>query len=280
MDSLVFFAVLGAAALHAGWNTVVKTGLDRFSAMLLFSAIQAAISIALLPFFAFPDREAWPWLAVSAFLHAGYKLFLVRAYDHGDLSQVYPLARGTAPLVVALVGIALLGEAMTATKTLAVAVIGLGIVLISFAGRPGAASLSGKGLVYGLVTAAFIAAYTLVDGLGARLSGSASGYTLVMFAGDGLIMLAVAVAVHGRATVAKLLPTWRSGLLAGSMSLGSYWIVIWAFTAAPIPLVAALRETSVLFAMAFAAAFLGERPGRRRWAAAALIVSGVALIRP
>ena len=283
MDDAVFAAVLAAALMHAGWNAVVKVGLDRFSSVLLLSLVQSGLALALLPFFPLPAAPSWPWLAASALLHTGYKLFLIRAYEHGDLSQVYPLARGTAPLIVALVGATLLGEAPTLGKALAVASIGLGVVLMSAEGRNAGGTArpaaSRKALAWALGTAAFTASYTLVDGVGARLSGTASGFTLWMFVGDGLGMLAFALKARGQHALPRLLPAWRSGLAAGAMSLGSYWIAIWAFTRAPIALVAALRETSVLFAMLIAVFLLGERAGPRRWCAAALVTAGVMLMR-
>jgi drug/metabolite transporter (DMT)-like permease len=136
-----------------------------------------------------------------------------------------------------------------------------------------------KALAWVLGTAAFTAAYTLVDGVGARLSGTASGFTLLMFVFDGLGMLAFALKTRGPRALVRLLPAWRGGLAAGAMSLGSYWIAIWAFTRAPVALVAALRETSVLFAMLIADFLLGERAGARRWGAAALVTCGTALMR-
>jgi drug/metabolite transporter (DMT)-like permease len=279
MEPLVFGAVLAAAALHAGWNAVVKVGLDRFSSVMLLSMVQSGLALVLLPFFALPAGPAWGWIAVSALLHSGYKIFLIAAYEHGDLSQVYPLARGTAPLVVAVVGALALGEAVTAVKAAAVGAIGLGVVLMSLKGGAGFGAIAPKALLYALGTAAFTAAYTLVDGVGARLSGSASGFTLAMFVGDGLGMLAYGAARRGPDALRQLLPAWRSGLTAGAMSLGSYWVAIWAFTQAPLALVAALRETSVLFAMLIAVVFLKEEAGPWRWAAAALIGAGVMLMR-
>ena len=278
MDAAVFAAVLAAALMHAGWNAVVKVGLDRFSSVLLLALVQSGLALALLPFFPLPAPASWPWLAASALLHTGYKLFLIRAYAHGDLGQVYPVARGTAPLIVALVGAAFLGEAPTPAKALAVAAIGLGVVLMSTEGG-GPRPASRTALAWALGTAAFTASYTLVDGVGARLSGTASGFTLWMFVGDGLGMLVSAVGARGPGSLVRLLPAWRSGLAAGAMSLGSYWIAIWAFTRAPVALVSALRETSVLFAMLIAVFVLGERAGARRWAAAALVTAGVTLMR-
>jgi drug/metabolite transporter (DMT)-like permease len=278
VDAFVFFAVLAAAAMHAGWNALVKTGLDRTTSILILALIQSAISLVLLPFFALPLAASWPWILLSALLHTGYKIFLIRAYAHGDLSQVYPLARGSAPLVVALVGVFALNEGMTPAKLAAVVLIGLGVIAMSM--RTGAVeAMPRKALLYALATALFTASYTLVDGIGARLSGTASGFTLWMFVGDGILMTIYAWLARGRGLFAQARENLGSGVVAGALSLGSYWIAIWAFTLAPIALVAALRETSVLFAMLIAVLWLGEKAGPQRWIAAALIVAGVILIR-
>jgi len=278
MDPVVFVAVLAAASMHAGWNAVVKVGLDRFSSVLLLCLSSAVISLGLMPFFPFPASEAWPWILASAFIHTGYKLSLVRAYEHGDLSQVYPLARGTAPLVVAIVGATALGETMTVEKLLAVIFIGMGVCLMALK-RGAISSMPPQAFGYALATAGFTASYTLVDGIGARLSGSASGYILTLNVIDGITTVGFALLTRGPGIFAKLVPAWRTGLSAGALSLASYWIAIWAFTKAPIALVAALRETSVLFAVLIAVVFLKEHAGPTRIAAAGLIMSGVVLMR-
>jgi drug/metabolite transporter (DMT)-like permease len=278
VELYVFFAVLAAAAMHAGWNALVKTGLDRTTSILLLSLIQSAISLLLLPFFALPLMASWPWIALSALLHTGYKIFLIRAYAHGDLSQVYPLARGSAPLIVALVGVIALNESLTVAKLTAVFLIGLGVIAMSM--RAGEVeAMPRKALLYALGTAFFTASYTLVDGIGARIAGTASGFTLWMFVGDGILMMLYAWFVRGRGLFTQARQNLGSGVAAGALSLGSYWIAIWAFTLAPIALVAALRETSVLFAMLIAVFWLGEKASPQRWIAAALIVCGVILIR-
>jgi drug/metabolite transporter (DMT)-like permease len=274
MSLAVFLAVLFAAALHAGWNAVVKLGLDRFSSILFLGLAQGGIALLLLPFFGLPPRAAWPWVLAGSALHSGYKLALIRAYGHGDLSQIYPLSRGTAPLIVAVAGALFLGEKMDLARTAAVVAVAAGIMLM--AGRGG---LGRAGLGWALATASFTAAYTLADGVGARIAGSASAFILTMIVLDGAIMLAFGLAARGRSGIAALLPAWRPGVAAGAMSLGSYWIAVWAFTQAPLAMVAALRETSVLFAMLIAAFWLGERPMGRRWAAAGLILAGVVLMR-
>ena len=264
--------------MHAAWNAIVKVGLDRFSSILLLSIVQGALAIVLIPFFAVPLAAAWPWVAVSAILHIGYKMFLIRAYEHGDLSQVYPLARGTAPLIVALVGALFLGEVMGPGKTAAVIAIALGVIVMSRNGG-GLDRLSGHALLYAFGTACFTASYTLVDGVGARIAETASGYTLWMFAGDAIGMSACAFSMRGKRAFTALRPAWRSGVAAGALSLGAYWIAIWAFTQAPLALVAALRETSVMFAMLIGVFILGERASLWRWISVALIISGVILMR-
>lgn len=279
MEVSVIAAVLAGAAMHAGWNSLVKIGLDRFSVILLLSLAQGLLSLVLLWFFSAPAMAAWPWLLGSAFLHTGYKLFLIRAYEHGDLSQVYPLARGSAPLIVATFSALVLGETLSLTGTLAVVAIGLGVVLMSLKGGGALGQLPAKALYYAAGTAACTAAYTIVDGVGARVSGTASGFTFLMFVLDTSLMVAYALATRGGAAIRRLAPEWRNGLAAGALSLGSYWIAIWAFTVAPIALVAALRETSVLFVMLIAVVLIGERAGAWRWAAAALIVGGIVLMR-
>ncbi len=274
MSAAVFLAVLFAALLHSGWNAVVKLGLDRFSSILFLGLVQGGIALLLLPFFGLPPTAAWPWVLAGSALHSGYKLALIRAYGHGDLSQVYPLSRGAAPLIVAVAGALFLGEGMDGARTAAVAAIAAGIMLM--AGRGG---LTRAGLGWALVTACFTAGYTLADGVGARIAGSASAFLLTMIVLDGAIMLGFGLAARGGRAILALLPAWRGGVAAGAMSLSSYWIAVWAFTQAPLAMVAALRETSVLFAMLIAAALLKERLTVRRWAAGALILAGVMLMR-
>lgn len=274
----MFVAVLMAALMHAGWNAVIKVGLDRTSTLLLLVLSQIVLALALLPFFPLPGYSAWLWILASAAIHTVYKLFLMRAYQHGDLSQVYPLARGTAPLIVAIISILILGEGTTFLKTFAIVLIGLGVCLMSL--RGGASGrMPPKAFVYAIGTALCTASYTLVDGLGARISGSPSGYILAATILDGLFTCAIVFVTRGPRAFTALAPAWRSGFFAGALSLASYWVVIWAFTQAPIALVAALRETSVLFAMMIATFFLKERIGASRIAAAGLIALGIVSMR-
>ncbi|MCE6957959.1 EamA family transporter [Cereibacter sphaeroides] len=278
MDTHVFAAVLIAALLHAGWNSVVKVGLDRVSTVLLLALVQAQIALPLLPFVPMPASAAWPWIAAAALLHAAYKLFLVQAYAHADLSQVYPLARGTAPLVVTLVSVMALGADPGDAGLAAIGAISAGVLLMAAKGSS-AGRMRGAALFFALGTAGFTAGYTLVDGVGARVAGTPSGFILWMVVGDAALMALWAAVTRGAAAFPALLPAWRTGLAAGAMSLGSYWIAVWAFTQAPLALVAALRESSILFATLIAAIVLREPVSRWRWTSAALIAGGVAIMK-
>lgn len=278
LETHVFIAVLFAAALHAGWNSVLKVGLDRVSTVLLLALVQAAIGIPILPFVAQPATQSWPWIIAAAALHTGYKIFLVKAYETADLSVAYPLARGTAPLLVTLVSVLFLEVSLPAFSILSIFLISTGILLLAAKG----ASLSfirGRPLFFALGTAAFTASYTLVDGVGARLAGTASGFILWMVVGDAIGMVIYAATSRGKAALHGLLPAWKTGTAAGAMSLASYWIAVWAFTQAPIALVAALRESSIVFAVLIAALILREAVNPWRWASAALIALGVASMK-
>jgi drug/metabolite transporter (DMT)-like permease len=274
----VFLAVLAAAFMHAGWNALIKVRLDPFLSISLMSLGMGAISLVCLPFVAVPAGWTWVWIWASVALHIGYKLFLVRAYRIGDLGQVYPLARGTAPLLTALGSAVLIGEVVSLAAGIAIAILCLGILLMSLRGA-GTAKLGRTTVLYALGTSGFIALYTLVDGVGGRSAPSASSYTAWLFLLDGLAMGLVCVAVRGRAAVAGLVPAWRTGLGTGALSLGAYWIVIWAMTQAPIAAVAALRESSILFALVLSTVMLKERLTAWRITAAVLILAGVAGLR-
>jgi len=279
LDGVVFLTVLGAAMMHASWNALVKAGADRFAFTLVLTLAECALGLALAPFFPMVSSAALPWLLLSGALHVGYMLFLTEAYAHGDLAQIYPLARGTAPLVVAVIGALFLHEDLGATKLAAVLSIGLGVVAMSLRGGGELGRMSGRAVALALGTACFTAAYTIVDAIGARVSGSASAYTCAMFVLSGGGLVAVGFFRRGAAAFVIDARVWRIGALAGALSFLAYWAAIWAFTQAPVALVAALRETSVLMAMLIGVVFLRERSGAWRWAAACSIAAGVALMR-
>ena len=278
MDALVYLAVLAAAMLHAGWNSFVKVGNDRFSLLVLLALVQGVVAVPGLLVAPAPAEEAIPWIAVTALLHSGYKVFLAKAYAHADLSQAYPLARGTAPLIVFLFSVLMFGQAFDPAETLAVVAISAGILLMAFKGghRGG---MKGRALAYSIGTAAFIAGYTMTGGIGARIAGTATGFLFWVVIGDALGMSAYTLLFRGRTAFAALVPAWKAGVLVGLVSLIGYWIVMWAFTVAPIALVAALRETSIVFATLIAALLIRENVSTWRWLSAGCIVAGAILMR-
>ena len=279
METSVFLAVLAAAALHALWNTQAKSGADRFLATMLVAIACGAIALPALPFVPLPAAAAWPWLLASGVIHIGYFLYLARAYQSGDLAQVYPIARGTAPLLVAVFGGGLLAERLGGTAMAGLALLVPGLWLMAVRGGRDLVRLSARPVLAALATAIFTAAYTVVDGIGVRASGHALSYSLWLFAVMGVFMLAVTLYVRGLAVVPQLLANWKTGLGAGIMAVLAYSIALWAMTQAPVTQVAALRETSVLFAALFAAVLLKEALTRWRIAAIGLIVAGIVLLR-
>lgn len=276
----VFLAVLGAAFLHAAWNGLIRTGNpggSRLQNLLVMGLVQGGIGVALLALAPWPEAAVWPWILAAAALHSGYKLCLSAAYDHGDLSRVYPIARGSAPLMV-LAGSAAVGaDVLTAGEVLAVLVLVAGILTMALG-----AVQSGESrrlIPWALATAAMTTGYTLVDGLGARAAGHLLQFLGWTFALDGLFFGLVVLALRGPALFRVSAAGWGRGALAASASLGAYLVVVWAMTRAPIAVVGALRETSILFAMLIGWRVFGEPMGRDKALAGGLILSGVALIR-
>ncbi len=279
MDPLVFFSVLAAAAMHAGWNSVVKTRVDGFVSITVITATTAIISLMILPFVDLPSGTVWLWLLISMVCHTGYRLFLVGAYRLGDLGQVYPLARGAAPLMVTVVSLLFLHEGLTLSSTTGIFVLVGGIWIMSLKGGQRVQRLDRATVKFAIGTSCFIAAYTLIDGLGARKAPSATSYALCLFIVDGLVFVAIFLARRGVPGILAIRHAWKGGLAGGVMSMGAYWIAIWAMTQAPIAAVAALRETSILFALAISTVALKERLTKWRLAAAVLIVCGVVVLR-
>ena len=213
---------------------------------------------------------------MSVALHTGYKLFLVQAYRHGDLSQVYPIARGVAPLFVTPLAVVIAGDVISLTSAAAIAVIGLGVASLAFRGGPPLAH-DPLPVVYALATALFIAAYTQTDGIGARLAGSPHAYVVWLFVLDGVPLTAI-VLWRRRSVLALTRASALPGLAASVMSMTAYWLVIYGMTVAPIGPVAVLRETSVIFAAIIGALMLKEGLGRWRVAAASLVAVGVVML--
>lgn len=279
MTLTVFFAVLAAAAMHAIWNAMVKVHLDRFASVTLMTLGMAATSLPVLPFVEFPSAAVWPWIIASVIFHMGYKLSLIRAYAAGDLAQTYPLARGSAPLLTTVGAIFLVSEIPSSFAILGIVLLSAGTFLMSFRGHAKLSLPNRTAVGFALLTSVFIAGYTLTDGNGARLAQTASSYAAWLFLCDGLWSLALALYLRGRIILPAMAGEWKAGVITGFLGAAAYWIAMWAMTKAPIASVAALRETSILFAMLISVFALKEKLTGWRLAAALSIVGGVIALR-
>ena len=279
MEWYVFFAVLFGAACHAGWNAFLKIKLEPFTAMALIAIMSALVVAPVMPFLPVPPAAAWPWIIASVIFHLGYFIGLTEAYRTGDMGQVYPIARGSAPLLTASGSVILVGERIGPLAWAGVLLLAGGVVLMSLRGGRDLARLDRRAVGFALFTAVTICAYSLVDGIGARRAGNPHAYSAALFIGIAPVMIVYALARDGVLTLPKTYRDWITGLGGGALQLGSYGIAIWAMTLAPIAIVAALRETSVLFGAVIAVAVLGEPLRAVRVAAAVTIVAGLVLIR-
>ena len=264
--------------MHATWNALVKGNDDKTIGMaaVVLGAVPLAIpAIVIAPW---PAAESWPFIAGGVVLHIGYQLFLLLSYGLGDLTLVYPIARGSAPLLVAGISVLFLGEALSQGELLAISLIALGIAsLVAARGRDGLRNPKAAGLA--LATGLFVAGYSLVDGLGARLAGTAVGY-FAWLTTINAVVFALIMRVRRPGLLTRVASEARRlALGGGAASFLAFTIVVWAFTQAPIPLVAALREVSVVFAVIIGVVFLKEPINLAKLASTALTISGAALMK-
>jgi len=274
----VFAAVLFAAMLHAGWNTLVKAGSDKLVSTTLVAAGGGFIALPLLFVAPLPAIESWPYLLASAIIHIGYFTAIVLLYRNADLSVAYPVTRGSAPLLATIIAAFTLGEIPTGLALAGAISLSLGIMWLATDGiRKG--GLDRTTLIVALINAGIIALYTVVDGMGGRLSQHSVSYNIWLEFLDGLFFVPLALFIRGRSLIRPLITQWKTGLLGGGAAFASYGIAIWAMTQAPIGHVAAVRESSVFFATVFGAVLLGEKFGRSRYIAAAFVALGLAALR-
>lgn len=278
MGATVFIAVIGAAALHAIWNALVKGSADKRLSMGSVVLGHIPFAMVALIFVPMPAQASLPYLFGGIALHVGYQLFLLKSYEAGDLTQVYPIARGSAPLIVALVSVGLLGVNLEPLELLAVTIIGVGILSLALVRRADG-QRNAKAASLALTTGCFIAAYSLVDGLGARLAGNSLSFFAWLALGNGIIMTAYLWRSTPR--VLRDIPTRgrRMFLIGGGASFTAFAIVTWAFTQAPIATVTALRETSIIFALLIGVVFLNERLDWIKVASTMTLVIGAVLLR-
>ena len=273
----VLVAVLAAALLHASWNALVKIGPSKQSAMLIFGICQALCGLGIALWRGFPVAAAWPWLLGSGLIHTSYQLFLGYAYEHGDLSRVYPIARGTAPMVVLVFSALFLADPIAGTEVAGILLLGLGILLMArgiFSGGE-----QRRMLPFALGSALSTAGYSVTDGMGGRAAGDPVLYVGWLMMVAAVFYVPVAVGLKGTVLFRASPRAWGVGMVAGACSFGAYAIAVWAMSVAPIALVAALRETSILFAVLIGWLAFGEPMDRGKMAAAGLIVGGVMLTR-
>ncbi len=278
----VVLAALCGAMLHAGWNALVKSSGDKTVDTALVTLFGAVVALPFMLWAGLPRPESWPFIAGSLFIHIGYYFALSGAYRHGELGMTYPIMRGFAPLLVALASGSLIGEVPSPAAWLGVVGITCGVALVGLA-HPGEALHHRKALLFAFANAAIIALYTLVDGLGVRQAGGALRYVLILFVLDGLpypLIVWLRRPREGRREILRYARgRWPLAVLGGMASIGSYAIALWAMTKAPVASVAALRETSVLFAALLGTLLLKEKFGLQRALGTLVVVLGVMALR-
>ncbi|MFJ8363089.1 EamA family transporter [Streptomyces sp. NPDC093984] len=277
MTPAVTVAVLLAAVTHASWNAIAHRITDKLVGFTLISGGGVLIGLLMAPATAFPAARAWPYLFISAAIHIAYYALLMRSFRLGDFGQAYPIARGTAPLVVTVLAAVFAHEVPDGWAAAGVAVSCAGLTGVALWGLRGRRP-NWAAIVAALATGLTIAAYTVVDGLGVRASGSSFGYIAWLMAVQGVVIPAYAAyrwrgELHGR-----LRPFAALGLLGSALSVGAYALVLWAQTRAELAPIAALRESSIIVGAAIGAVFFKERFGVPRIAAAGLVVLGIGLM--
>jgi drug/metabolite transporter (DMT)-like permease len=266
--------VLLAAAFHATWNALIKIRGDRVVVMMLVTLAGSVFSLLVAPFVEAPAPESWGFLAATILLHTAYHFFLPIAYNHGDLGQVYPIARGSAPLLVAIGALVFVGESLTPLGLLGTLCLACGVMALAFERERGLWRTP-KPVIYALLTGVLIASYTVVDGMGARQAGSAIGFAVWLTIGDGLLTFLIVYIWKGRHALAVARRNMGAGVLGGVLQAGGYWIIVWALAVAPMAMVSGLRETSVLFVALISTFVLKEGFGVWRFVSASLIALGL-----
>jgi drug/metabolite transporter (DMT)-like permease len=278
LTTAILLAVLAGALLHASWNALIKWEPDKLAASAAIAVGAGVVAIPLALMSPMPLPASWLLIAFSSVIHVLYFVLVGYALRHADLGVAYPLTRGSAPAFTAIFAAVWLGEVLAISGWLAVGAIAAGVVTLS-ADALARGGLTPRAAVLAFTNAAVVVAYTLVDGVGARLAGNAVSYVSWMMAGTALLIVPIALVFYREQVAEKERGFWIRALFAGGLSIASYGIALWAMTRAPIGLVAALRETSVLFAAILGAIIFGERFGPKRWAALILIVIGIGLLR-
>ena len=281
MSLEITLAVLLAALLHASWNAMIKGGSDVLLDTATIVAYGGVLAVPFVFVVPLPNAASWPFLFGSVVVHLAYYFLMVNAYRSGELSLVYPLMRGVAPLITAVLGIIWLRELPAPINWLGMLMISIGVIALALRPTGNAPVLAGHGRAvnFALGNAAVIAVYTIIDGTGARLSGNPWAYIVWLFVLDAIPFSIYMLATRGRAFRIALVDRRWHGLIGATLSAGAYAISVWAMTKAPVALVASLRETSVLFATLIGARLLKEKLTLRRWAGVGAVVVGVVALK-
>lgn len=269
--------ILMSAMLHACVNTLVKISGDGLIMRGCMNAIACTFAMPLLVFVPLPDPGLWPLLLISVLVHALYPFFLVAAYRHGDLSTAFPLIRGSVPLLATVIAIVALGQYPGMVSLCGIVLVSIAIVVLAQSGAPPDKPANWRGTIYALLTGLIIAIYTVIDAAGLRLAPSAFAYIVWLFVLDGAFVALLVLAARRGAVVPFITRNWKSTMIAGTLGTLTYGLALFAFSLGPIAEIAALRETSILFAAMIGTLMLKEAFGMRRIVAAAIAVLGVML---
>ena len=258
MDLNVFIAVIFAAFLHATWNGMVKSHEDKYVAVASIVLGHVPASLIIIYFMPLPTLESLPYIITSAFIHQGYQWFLLTAYRYGDYTKVYPIARGSGPVIVTIVSLLFLGVILSRYELIGIVIVSIGILSLSF--QNSEALRNKKAIFFALLTGLFIGLYSMIDGYGARVSMSPLSYIGFSFILNAL-MFPFFLKFMDQPNITKRVFHKAKSLfiIGGTFSYIVYAIVVWSFTKAPIPLVSTLRETSIIFALLIGTFFLKER---------------------
>ena len=277
MEPIAVILILSAAVMHAVWNAFVKMDGDRLMTMAVVISTPGLLAPLLLLIGPPPALESWPYILLSVLLNNAYFLFLIEAYRSGDLSQVYPIARGSAPLLVAVGAALFANEQLSVVELAGVFIISAGT--ISLIWRSGLrVDAEKRSIIFALLTGLMIASYTIIDGIGVRLSGNPAAYIGWLFILSPLPIASIAIIRRRGEALVYIRNNWKLAVLAGGLNLGSYGLSIWALSLAAMAHVSAMRETSVIIAALIGTQLLGESFGKRRILAAMVVATGVILI--
>ena len=279
MEGVVFIAVFAAAIMHATWNALVKVSGDRLFSMSVIMLSHSLLSLPFVFYFGLPDPEVWIWIGLSVAIHLIYYLSMINQYRYGDLSYVYPLSRGSAPLMVCLIAYVFVGEKLSNIGIVAIVIISMGILTLALP-RNLKFSKPGKATVASLFTAIMIAGYTIIDGIGGRAEEEVFRYIAWLFLIEGFPLLTILLTNR---SMQQMKVAWQDvglkSVFGGVLSTGAYALVIWAMSISPFAAVSALRETSVIVAALIGTYLMKETLGPRRIGASVLVAIGVVVLQ-